>query len=215
MGIFNLRGFWANLGKKEENDSEVIDVSPNDEETPKGIFDNKKLVNVIVLIIVGVILLISMGNCGDDNNAVLPVMDVGQNSGIDITEFRQMLERDISETLSKMSGAGEVRVTITLENGGERVLATDRQTNEERNREGEGGVGRDIHRITFNDSVVLHGRQEQVPIVLSETAPRVAGALIVAEGASDERIRLEIHRAARAILGAPAHRVVVVAMEQR
>jgi len=213
MGIFNLRGIFAKQEKEEDAADIVHDAEA--EEVPKGLFANKKLVNIIVLIIVGIILLISMGSCGDsNNNAALQNFELQQSSGIDITEYRQMLERDISETLSKMSGVGAVRVTISLENSGERVLATDRQANEERNREGENGVGRDIHRITLDDRVVLHGRSEPVPIVLSETTPRVAGVLVVAEGADDERIRFELHQAVRAILGAPAHRIMVVAMER-
>lgn len=215
MSIFNLRGIFGKFNKQNDDNDDVIDISPeNESETPKGVFGNKKLVNVIVLIIVGIIALIGMGSCGNDGgNATLPTLDDARLSNFDINEYRRMLERDISEALSQMYGAGEVRITISLENSGERVLATDRQANEERNREGEDGAGRDIHRITLDDRIVLHGRNEQIPIVLSESAPRVAGALIVAEGASDERIRRELHIAARAVLGAPAHRIQVVAGE--
>jgi len=211
MRIFSLRGIFEKFGKQGVENDDVIDISP-DAKAPKVLAGNKKLVNVIVLIVVGIIALIGMGSCGDGgSDTVLPSLDVQRVSGFDITEFRQDLERDISEALSRMSGAGEVRVTILLENSGERVLATDRQANEERNREGENG--RDIHRITLDDRVVLHGRTEPVPIVLSETTPRISGALIVAKGANDEWVRRELHQAARAILGAPAHRIMVVAME--
>ena len=218
MGIFNFKDIFAKFGKTE---------SSNDSDSePQGIFRNKKLVNLIVWIILGIIVLISMGSCGNRGISNMPLIgdtigdthsDSGFSTGIgiNIIEYRQALERDVSEALSRMEGAGKVRVTISLENTGERVLATDNTMTEERQREGVDAAGRNNYRITHEGRVVLHGRQNQgtTPIIVRENTPRISGALIVAEGAGDDRIRFELHQAARAILGAPAHRIKVVTME--
>lgn len=215
MGMFNIKDIFGKFNKPTEEDVYETDASTEDSTKPRGIFANKKLLNIIVWIIIGVIALMAFGNCGDRGSGALPIVneDTRLGDGFDITEYRQMLERDMSEALSRMYGAGEVRVTISFENSGELVLATDRQSNEERNREGVDGTGRNNYRISHEDRIVLHGSRNQAttPIVIRENAPQVSGVLIVAEGANDERIRLELHQAARAVLGAPAHRIQVVA----
>ena len=212
MGIFkNLLSKFANTEAQDDVDG--------GEDSPPSMLKNKKLVNIIVIIVLGIILLLGMGSCGESN--VIPLMNddnrvndsvLGFSGTIDIVEYRQMLERDVSDALSRMSGAGEVHVTISFEHGGERVLATDRQASEERTRDGDADSGRNNYRISIEDRVVLHGANNRGtnPIVVRETTPRVSGVLVVAEGANDEQIRLELHRAARAITGAPAHRVKVV-----
>ena len=221
MGI--LKNFFNMFAKKDAETDDSVRSLENESEQ-KGAFANKKLVNVIVIIVLGIILLIGMGDCGSSGGGIVPILGDSGNlddfaifgsAGIDIDDYRERLERDVSAALSRMAGAGEVRVTISFEHGGERVLATDRQATEERSSEVGSDSGRNNHRITIEDRVVLHGASNRGtnPIVVLETTPRISGVLVVAEGANDEQIRFELHRATRAVLGAPAHRIMVVAME--
>ena len=51
----------------------------------------------------------------------------------------------------------------------------------------------------------------QVPVLVLERAPRIAGVLVAAPGAADSGVKRELARAAQTLLGVPAHRVMVVA----
>jgi len=44
---------------------------------------------------------------------------------------------------------------------------------------------------------------------VEEKTPKIGGVLVVAEGAGDERVRVEIYDAVKAIYGVAAHRIKV------
>ena len=112
------------------------------------------------------------------------------------------LEEKLTRTLSRIDGAGEVQVMISYSTSEEIVpaMSVDKQTSETTDTE------------SSKPMTIQQGDGEQ-PMVLYEKQPQVLGAIIVAEGAQDIRVRMDLLRAAQTVLGVSSSQVEVFAMK--
>ena len=115
-----------------------------------------------------------------------------QSDPFDLEAFEDKLE----QTLSRVEGAGEVRVVLTLDGGSRRILAQDQE------RDGTGGGASST--VTLGRG---SGNQEVVP--LQTLAPSFRGALVVCPGGGDPQVRLELARAVSALTGLGADRISI------
>lgn len=127
-------------------------------------------------------------------------------------EYVKETETQLSSILSRIEGAGEVSVMITLKSGTEIIPAkdesiSDKTTNEKDN---EGGT-RIINEQNTSDKVVFMNEQggNSKPLVLKEVNPEIKGVIIVAEGAKDPKVKLKLTEAVQTVLDVPAYRVSV------
>ena len=109
----------------------------------------------------------------------------------------EKLEKRLEALLSDMAGVGRVRVMLTFEQTGEQVLAL----------EGRSGSGSEESR----PATVSEGGK-QSPIVLTEHLPRVRGVVVLAEGAGNIAVRLNIIAAVGTVLGVDEKSVEVFVM---
>ena len=101
---------------------------------------------------------------------------------------------------------------ITLKSGSEIIPAkdesiTDKTTDE---KDVEGGT-RAINEKNTSDQVVFMNEQggTSKPLVLKEINPEIKGVIIVAEGANDPRVKLQLTEAVQTVLDVPAYRVSI------
>ena len=103
------------------------------------------------------------------------------------------LEAKLSKVLSNMNGAGTVSVMITLESGAEIVVATSK---EERTNSSTGSSN-NTQSVTIVETPIIIGDE---PLVLMEILPIIKGVIVVAQGAGNIQVRLELLRAVQALL---------------
>ena len=114
------------------------------------------------------------------------------------------LEKEMESILSKMSGVGRVDVMLTLESGGELVLATDstlRYSGSPQNPD-------DYDRSS--ETVTVSGGNGTEVVVTQERSAKFRGALIVCDGGDNDAVRLRIMEAVCALTGLGSDRVAVV-----
>lgn len=112
-------------------------------------------------------------------------------------EYATYLENKLSNVLSHINGAGNVNVMITLECGVEYVYAT----NKTEETTSSTISGTTTTQTTVSEEIILVSVSgKSSPIVLKENLPKVSGVVIVASGANNINIRLELQRAAEALL---------------
>ena len=106
-------------------------------------------------------------------------------------------EERLSQALSKIHGAGEVTVVLTVANGPRQILAQDETRN------GEEGEER-------TETVVLNrGSGYQETVTIQEVYPRYQGALLVCPGGDDPSIRLQLTQAMSALTGLGADKISI------
>lgn len=112
-------------------------------------------------------------------------------------EYAEYLENKLCNVLTHISGAGKVKVMITLECGVEYIYATN--TTEETT--SQTSNGNTTTKTTKKDEVLLVSVSgKSSPIILQENLPKVGGVLVVASGAKNISVRLELQKAVEALL---------------
>ncbi|HHU76739.1 MAG TPA: hypothetical protein GXZ24_07615 [Firmicutes bacterium] len=127
--------------------------------------------------------------------------------------YEDELAEKLTCILKQIEGIEKVHVLITLETSKESVFAgiTEESTKETVEKDTEGGT-RDILERSRKEEYVLfkEGGGGEKALLVMEKKPRIAGIMIVARGAENSRIRLEVQRAIQSLVGLPAHRIAVL-----
>ncbi|HOV79833.1 MAG TPA: hypothetical protein PK728_06950 [Bacillota bacterium] len=134
----------------------------------------------------------------------------------EMSEEEQELSRKLSEMLGRVEGAGKVEAAVRLASSARSEYAvntsTGKKTTQERD---QSGGTRLITEDTGSDQLVMNknGTGGEQPVVEQKLAPKVAGVMIVAEGAGNAGVKEKIFEAARVALGVESHRIIVLPME--
>ena len=115
-------------------------------------------------------------------------------------EYVDMLENKLCNVLSKISNVGNVSVVITLESGFSYEYATDTETTTS-------SAGGTENTIT-TETVVLVSNE---PVIVKKIYPKVKGVVIVADGAKDFSIKMNILTAVETVLEVDRNNITVLA----
>jgi len=148
---------------------------------------------VLLIIVAGVLLLAWPSDREDSSPA--------GKSGLSGTEEDfsvEALEARLSQVLSRIEGAGEVSVMLTVQSGMERILATDTAARQEKD-------SRELEEQT----VIISTKEGEEAVLVTQRYPTFQGALIVCPGGEDPEVRLALTRAVAALTGLGSDRITV------
>ncbi len=130
------------------------------------------------------------------------------------TSVEQETETRLAGVLSNIKGAGHVEVMITYETGPELVTAMSVDTNSNRSTTSDDGhESTTEHETESRKPATVSGGGGSQPIVLTEIQPAVRGVIVVAEGAGDIMVRLNLQRAVQTVLNVPVQSIEVFEMQ--
>ncbi len=122
------------------------------------------------------------------------------------------LAAELAGILGKVRGAGRVWVSVSLRSGpGERLAQSTADKEQTAQQGGQTTTSRDR---TAAPVLRRTGSGGQTPVVIQERSPRVAGVLVVAQGAGDPTVRWALTEAVQAALDLPAYRIEVLPGEE-
>lgn len=147
---------------------------------------------VLVVILAGTVLLLLPGK---DEKA--PAAQSGM-TGYEEDFSVDLLEEKLSKALSKISGAGDVSVVLTVRSGMERILAADL----EHSQDGDGYETRE-------KTVVISTDNGEEVVLVGQNYPVFQGALVVCRGGDDPEVQLRITKAVAALTGLSTGRITV------
>ena len=125
------------------------------------------------------------------------------STGIEETEERLAL------VLSEIDGVGDVRVMISYEGGMKKVIAYDTTTSNDKT----SASGKETEYTSENKSpVTVNVSGTSSPLVLQELKPEIVGVIVVAEGAGNIRVRLDLLSAVKTVLNISSDKVEVFTM---
>jgi stage III sporulation protein AG len=174
-----------------------------------------KILTLLVMMFVGVglILLSGLKDGVPKTENVLSKKEVisvpADGGGTDLWA-EERVENQLLSILGRIEGVGKVKVDLTYATSAEEEWLLRTQEEERKDQEESGGA---VLEWRSEKEPVLRRQRDGVeePIRVKTTAPRIAGVLVVAEGAKDAVIRERLWQAAATVLGVPMHRVIVVA----
>ncbi len=147
---------------------------------------------VLLIILVGIVFLI-WPNSSEEETEFSLVTNYEEGFSVDA------LENKLSDTLSKIDGAGNVEVILTVQSGIKRVLAQDGSLEQEG-----GTLQREMQTVVIS---MGSGRQETV--LVQQIYPKFQGALVVADGGGDPNVRLKLTQAVAALTGLGSDKISI------
>lgn len=156
----------------------------------KLVMDKKSIYFIIGILIAGVMLL--MGN----NSDIKTISKTENTSSVNIN-------RELEKILSKVEGAGRVKVLINYNQSGEKILAYDMESNINEKESGKENNSK--------SEVVYDGNK--MPVILKEYMPKVEGVIIVAQGGNIENVKKQLIAGTVALLGIDEHKIEVLKMK--
>jgi stage III sporulation protein AG len=158
---------------------------------------------------VGVVLL-TFGNVPQETRSPAGASQAAIGVSAALTD-EERLEAELTRTLTRIAGAGQVRVDLNLRSENRSVWERETRVNKRVNQE-QNSVNTEED---TNDQMVLakdrDGRDS--PVLREKLAPEIQGVIVVATGASDLRVRRLLTATVMTSLDLPAHRVMVIAGE--
>lgn len=163
---------------------------------------NKKLkiATYATIVVLALVIFLTSGIMGSGGKTDKPAESNAQNNELAVFD-ETALEQKLEQILSHMEGVGNVFVMVTLDKKTERIVAT-----EEEQSSNEGGMSSGSRPATVS------GSGGENPIILTEVYPQIRGVIVIAEGASNIYVKMNLITAVSTVLGIGQDRVQVFEM---
>ena len=188
--------------------------------------NKKNIENLVVFLILLIITIIAINTIWggkkeetkqEDGNTSYKKLAENINNSIDsnnsqLNEYN--LEENLEDILSKIAGVGKVKVLVTYSETSE-VVAMYNEKNTLNNTEEtdtNGGVRKIEQTDTDREIIYEEKNGQKTPITQKVIMPKIEGAIVTAEGASNPAINTNIIQAVSAVTGVSTYRIQVFEM---
>ena len=159
----------------------------------------------ILILLLGIGLVLRPG--GKQSAQTAPTPAETEEAAFSEEDYCRQTERRLAEILSRVEGAGEVRVMLTLRSG----PAVRYQTDLSSETRTDGGETRTS--VEKKTVILSSGGSYNEAAVINTEYPAFRGALIVSGGADDAGVRYQLISAVSSLLGLGADQITVVKMK--
>jgi stage III sporulation protein AG len=166
----------------------------------------KKNKYVVAVLLIGVILIAIPTSLPTEKKEA-----AAENNG-DLEFSLRDQEARIAAALSKIEGAGTVSVVLTLKSGTEQVLAVDEKVSGSES-SGEGEKEENSIERSTSTVIIQAGGSTESPITLKYIYPEYLGALVIAEGADNAAVKLQLIKAVAGLTGLGTNKIIVTKMK--
>ncbi|AZO95668.1 stage III sporulation protein AG [Halocella sp. SP3-1] len=168
--------------------------------------------NIIILGMIGILLLLFTGLFTNENKTSPPVSHGSKNNEVKVS-YEERIAGEIEEIISLVNGVGKVRVKVYTDS----ALEYQYEYNESRSNKvtdeiDQNGGERKIDEDRFENELVIirDASGGESPVVRKKQQPAISGILIVAQGAENSKIKMNIITAVRSLLNLPVHKISVL-----
>lgn len=157
----------------------------------------KKYRYVIIVLVIGIVFML-LPEIGTD-----PDKSAHEEIASDEPLSEPSINERLAEILSKISGAGDVQVLLTVSAGEETVYQTDDNIS----------ITEDTNTTQVDTVVVTDADRNQTGLIRQVNPPAYLGAIVVCQGADSPAVRLAIVDAVSKVTGLGADRISVLKMK--
>ncbi|TDT61948.1 stage III sporulation protein AG [Fonticella tunisiensis] len=187
--------------------------------------DTKKLMYYLLIAILLGVLLMLIGNVTTSlNSSSLGEKDkkntiqVNTNTAAGTpSTYEDKLKKELTDTLSQIEGVGKVVVTINFEEGYEEVPVMNKNNSDRRieEKDSNGGTRITTEKTDSSNAVIVNDGSGSKVVITRRINPKVAGVIVVAEGAENRKLRDDLILAVRTVLNVQEHKVAVMPMKKK
>ncbi|MEJ9209918.1 stage III sporulation protein AG [Bacillus smithii] len=209
------------MDSKNSSDKKWLPLKLGDGKIDKK---NNKLLFLVVAAVIGAALMAASDMWNKKNQAVTTTVQPPSQKDVEtfaadkktkpknIQDYETQYENQLKEALDEMLGVNNVTVVVNVEATEKKVLEkntkTQKQTTEEKDKQ---GGKRTIQDETKEEDVVMVQKGDtDEPLVVETMKPKIRGVLVVAEGAENIEVKKWIIEAVTRVLDVPSYRVAVM-----
>lgn len=166
---------------------------------PHGLIERiKKIKNIEIYAAVAIILVMVVIYISTLSPSSFSNNSSGSSTRTNEDEYARELEAKLNSVLSQIKGAGRVEVMVTVVGSATMEIAynIDEKTITQ---EGAGGSSTTTTTIV-KTPVIINGRDGPQPLIIFEIKPKLKGVVVVAAGANDIGVRLQLLRAVQTVV---------------
>lgn len=174
----------------------------------RNFFENEKNKQSLLIIFLAGIVIALINSFSGEGEVIKNTKPLLLEESIEYSDYTKFIENKLEEILSKVDGAGDVSVMITLDDEGEKVLSYDYNYSSKETEEADniGGL-RTIKELSESTNTLFSNNN---PVILKENTPKVKGVVIIANGGDNPVIVESFTRVSTSLLDVPAHKVQVL-----
>lgn len=151
-----------------------------------------------LILALGLLLLLIPTGSDDESTSIETTAVAESSEGFDLEAFTASTER----LLSEISGAGEVKLLLSLDTDGENTYLVDENRSE----------GTDNLQVQSETVLVKEGSNE-APVSVTRAFPTFRGAVVLCQGAQDPKVTLGIKEAISSLTGLGMDKITVLKMD--
>ncbi len=184
----------------------------------KGIGMDKLLIIAICGVVLVILSVPTSGSKSNENKTEPQTTDSPISEiSISSSEYVAMLERKLELFLINVDGIGNVKVMITLEDYGEKVVLTEKpySKSEQKDTDSQGGTGTKTE-YSQEEQVVYEkdSQGNEIPYVVKNKQPAIKGIAVIAQGGNDANMVVKITDLIEALFGVSPHKISVIGMSK-
>ncbi len=195
IGSTTLGSLKTNKNLEENNNLENKTSTNKKDNYFTKFFKIKHVKTAVIVLIFGFVALLILNS--SFGTSLTNKSSASNLSYMTCLEYCEKLENKLTEVLGEISGVGNVKVMVTAESGPLINVAT---STDERTNTTTSGENSTTNSTVVKDPIVISSSGKNSPLVLSEMAPKITGVIVVASGAKDARVKLNLIEAIQALL---------------
>ena len=187
-------------------------------------FKNLRKDQLLILLLTGILLMVIVVPTGKTEKNSLSASEkragentVGAATGTDEEAYTANLEERLSQTLSQIEGAGDVKVMLTLKSSAEKVLDKDTESDQETvtEEDSQGGTRQSV-KVSKKESTVYgnesgnNSQESSSPCVSKELSPEIEGVVVIADGGGNAVVKENISSAVQALFDIEPHKIRIM-----
>ena len=187
--------------------------------------NNKKTIeNLVVFVIILIITIVAINYVWNGEKKEEKTLNTDVNTKLSLSNYTQDNQKDsqksddekrIEEILSNIRGVGNVKILLTYSQTNQIIPIYDENISESTTEETDSGGGtRKVSQSNSKKDVKFEESGGSTkPIVQSVVKPKIEGAIVTAQGASDANVKTNIIQAVEAVTGLATYKIQVFEMK--
>ncbi|MGN1270225.1 MAG: hypothetical protein ACI4UU_05110 [Clostridia bacterium] len=187
----------------------------------EGEDNKKKIESLVFFLIILIVVLVAINLIWNDDKEKEKSTDGNKKLAVEENTInktsintKDTLTKELEDILQKINGVGKVKVLITYSQTSQTIPLYNEDTTQKDTQEQDtnGGTRKILETDIKKDVIYQESNGEKVPITQSIISPKVEGAIVTAQGASNTNVKADIIQAVEAVTGLSSHKIQVFAM---
>lgn len=190
------------MGDNKKNSMSFLDKLP----FMKKLKEVKHIGLIVTVIFVLILLFILFGNVNFDvfsSSKTSSTVSSDSSTYQTSAEYVEKLENKLTLLLSKVKGAGQVEVMVSVKSGASIDIAESTETKTTMS------GGTEVTTVSTSPILITSNGTEN-PIIIAENLPKINGVVVVSSGASDINVKMYLITAVQTLLDLPQDKIQIL-----